>query len=90
MLALSTEQKGLTPMSRFKTIGTSLALTLGLIASSSPARADANGNANGNGNGKGETNGVSAPEIDASSIGGGLALLGFAATMLVDRRRRKK
>ena len=32
---------------------------------------------------------LSAPEIDPGSMGSRLALLGFGATMLLDRRRRK-
>jgi hypothetical protein len=69
-------------MQRFRKFVTCLALTLGLIAFTSTAMAHGNGN----GNGK---NGGSVPELDATTIGSGLALLGFGATMLINRGRRK-
>jgi len=61
-------------MRRFRTILTSLVLTLGLIAFTSTAMAD------------GEDR---VPEIDPGSIGSALTLLGFGATMLLGSRRRK-
>jgi hypothetical protein len=69
-------------MSRFRTLWSSLALTLALMAFTSTTMAQ-QGQQGQQGNGRG------APEIDPSSIGSALALLGFGATMLLDRRRRR-
>jgi hypothetical protein len=83
-------------MNRLKTLGTSVALTLGLLAFSSSAMAQQNGRQD-NQDDPDPTHpphpphpNLVVPEIDPGSVGGGLALLGFAATMLVDRRRLKK
>jgi hypothetical protein len=43
----------------------------------------------GSGNGGNGGNGGSVPELDSTTIGSGLALLGFGATMLINRGRRK-
>ncbi len=72
-------------MSRFRTLRTGLAPILVLIAFTSSAMAF-NGNNGDHGN-QGDK-GASVPEIDPNSIGSALALFGFGATMLLDRRRR--
>ena len=70
-------------MNRIRTFGTTLALALVLITFASTAMAQrVNIDIN-------STNLRRVPEIDPSSIGSALALLGFGATMMLDRRRRK-
>jgi len=49
-----------------------------------------NGNGNGNGGNRGDVvPATNVPEIDPSSIGSALALLGFGAAMMIEGRRRK-
>jgi len=75
-------------MSRFRTLRTGLAPILVLIAFTSSAMAfNGNNGDHGNQGDKGDK-GASVPEIDPNSIGSALALFGFGATMLLDRRRR--
>jgi hypothetical protein len=66
--------------------GIAVLLVLGALSSAAIADDGNNGDNNGDNNGNGRPS-AHAPEMDPSSMGGALALVGGGAVMLLGRRR---